>query len=62
MFSKIVTFFKEVQVEIKKINWPTRKELTRYTLIVIAVSLAVAFFLGAIDIIIQQLLERFILK
>mgnify|MGYP001587117026 CR=1 FL=1 len=62
MFRKIIIFFKEVKVDVKKINWPTRKELIRYTLIVITVSLAVAFFLGAIDIIIQQLLERFILK
>ncbi|MEK7603795.1 MAG: preprotein translocase subunit SecE [Patescibacteria group bacterium] len=61
MFSKIITFLKEVQVEIKKINWPTRQELINYTLIVIAISLVVASFLGAIDILIQQILERFIL-
>lgn len=61
MFRRIITFFKEVQVEIKKINWPTKQELIKYTLIVVGISLAVAFFLGAVDLIIQQLLERFIL-
>ena len=43
---KIVTFFKEVKMEIKKINWPTKKETIRYTLIVIGISIAVAIYLG----------------
>ncbi|MEK7519536.1 MAG: preprotein translocase subunit SecE [Patescibacteria group bacterium] len=62
MFGKIITFFKEVQVEIKKINWPTRQDIIRYTLIVIASSVIIAFFLGGVDLIIQKLLEIFILK
>ena len=37
---KIVTFFQEVKMEMKKVNWPTKKETIRYTLIVIAISIA----------------------
>ncbi|PIW92119.1 MAG: preprotein translocase subunit SecE, partial [Candidatus Nealsonbacteria bacterium CG_4_8_14_3_um_filter_37_23] len=33
MFTKIITFLKEVKLEIKKVNWPTRQETIRYTLI-----------------------------
>jgi len=59
--TKILTFLKEVRLEMKKVNWPTRQETLRYTLIVIGISVAVAAFLGAIDFIFMRLLNRFIL-
>ncbi|XOB40479.1 MAG: preprotein translocase subunit SecE [Candidatus Nealsonbacteria bacterium] len=58
---KINTFFKEIKVEIRKVNWPTRKETIRDTLIVIGVSIVVAIFLGGIDFLFTTLLNRFIL-
>jgi preprotein translocase subunit SecE len=59
--NKIITFLKEVRLEMKKVNWPSRQETTKYTLIVIAVSLAVAIFLGGFDLLFTTLLEEFIL-
>ena len=44
----------------KKVNWPTRQQTTRYTLIVIGVSLAVAMFLGGLDFIFTIILNKFI--
>jgi len=61
MFDRIITFLKEVRLELKKVNWPTREEALRYTLIVIGVSLAVAAFLGALDFIFTRLLNMFVL-
>ncbi len=58
---KIISFLKEVKLEMKKVNWPTRKETVRYTLIVIGLSVAVAAFLGTLDFIFNTLLTRFIL-
>jgi len=58
---KIISFLKEVRLEMKKVNWPTRKETIRYTLIVIGLSVAVAAFLGSLDFIFNTLLTRFIL-
>ena len=58
---KSITFLKEVRLEMKKVNWPTRKETIRYTLIVIGVSVAVAAFLGTLDFVFNTLLTRFIL-
>ncbi|PIQ98365.1 MAG: preprotein translocase subunit SecE, partial [Candidatus Nealsonbacteria bacterium CG11_big_fil_rev_8_21_14_0_20_39_9] len=49
--TKIITFLKEVRLEMKKVNWPTRQETLKYTLIVIGVSVAVAVFLGTLDFI-----------
>jgi len=45
----------------KKVNWPTREETIRYTLIVIGVSVAVAIFLGGVDFLFTTLLNKFIL-
>lgn len=61
IFSKLATFLKEVHLEIKKVNWPTRQEALKYTLIVIAVSTGVALFLGGLDFIFSRLLNIFIL-
>ena len=62
MFSKIFSFFKEVRLEMKKVNWPTREETIKYTLIVIGVSFAVAAFLGGLDLIFTFLLSKFIIR
>ena len=59
--TKINIFFKEIRTEIKKVNWPTKKETIRHTLIVIAFSVAVAIYLGGIDLIFTALLNRFVL-
>jgi len=60
MLTKIKTFFKEVRLEFKRVNWLTRKETTRYTLIVIGLSLGVAIFLGFFDFLFNFLLTKFI--
>jgi len=57
---KTSVFFKEVQTEIKKVSWPTSKETLRDTLIVVGVSIAVAIFLGSMDLIFTTLLNRLI--
>jgi preprotein translocase subunit SecE len=60
--NRLTAFLKEVRLEMKKVNWPTRQETLRYTLIVIGVSLGVAFFLGALDFIFNTSLTKFILQ
>lgn len=61
IFTKISTFLKEVRLEIKKVNWPTKDETLRYTLIVIGICLAVAAFLGTIDFLFTTFLNKFVL-
>jgi len=57
---KITTFLKEVRMEMKKVNWPTRQETLRYTLIIIGMSSGVALFLGGLDYVFRLILEKFI--
>ncbi len=62
IFSKISNFLKEVRAELKKVTWPTRQETIKHTLAVIFITLAVAIFLGAADLLFQFLMNQFILK
>jgi len=57
----ITTFFKEAKMEMKKVNWLTKRETIRYTLIVIGISVAVAIYLGSLDFIFTTILSRFVL-
>ena len=47
--SKAGQFLKESKIELKKVKWPTRKELLASTAVVIVLTLVVAFFLGIVD-------------
>ncbi len=55
---KIAEYIKEVKGELKHVNWPTRKQAIAYTLIVIFISVATAYYLGLFDFIFTQLLQK----
>ena len=57
---KIINFLKEVRVELSKVTWPTKKQTTVYTLVVIGISLFLAIFLGLLDFFFEFLLKKFI--
>ena len=60
ILNKITTYLKEVRMELAKVNWPTRRQTLKYTLIVIGASLATAVFLGGIDFLFSYLLDKLI--
>ncbi|HPY08327.1 MAG: preprotein translocase subunit SecE [Patescibacteria group bacterium] len=47
--NKLINYIKASISEMKKVTWPTKKETYNYTVLVIAISLIVAAFLGALD-------------
>lgn len=57
----IIRFLKEVKIEMKRVNWLSRKEVTNYTILVIAVSVTVGIYLGSLDFLFQWLLSAFVL-
>lgn len=59
---RINTFFKEVYAELRKVNWLNRRELVRYTLIVLAVTIIVAAFLGGLDFVFSSLIKKFLIR
>lgn len=58
---RIITFLKEVRLELKRVTWPTKQEAIKHTLIVIGFSLAVAAFLGGLDFLFTWLMDKFII-
>lgn len=50
-----VSFLRETRDELKKVVWPTRQEVIRLTVIVIAVSLIVGLFLGGLDFVFTKI-------
>lgn len=55
---KLINYFKGAFAEMRKVTWPTRKETYNYTVLVIAISLATAIFLGGLDYLFNFILER----
>lgn len=53
----IFAFLNEVRTELTKVTWPTRSETVRFTLIVIAISVAVGLYLGGLDLLFTEMLK-----
>jgi preprotein translocase subunit SecE len=49
MFKRIVEFFRDVKLELKKVVFPTKKEVIGSTWVVIVSVLIAAVFLGIVD-------------
>ncbi|MEN8212303.1 MAG: preprotein translocase subunit SecE [Thermodesulfobacteriota bacterium] len=56
-FQRSVEFLKEVKVELKKVTWPTRKQTTGTTIVVIIFVFVVAAFLGIFDFGLSKLVQ-----
>jgi|TARA_B100000959_G_scaffold193897_1_gene202827 preprotein translocase subunit SecE len=51
------TFLTEVKTEIKKVSWPSRKETTGGTVVVLIAVLIIASFLGIVDISLSKIVK-----
>ncbi|OGI68160.1 preprotein translocase subunit SecE [Candidatus Nomurabacteria bacterium RIFCSPLOWO2_01_FULL_41_12] len=56
--SKITEYFKDTKMELKHVIWPGRSQTLYYTLIVIVLSVLVAYYLGIFDFIFSKGLEK----
>lgn len=57
MSGKIVNFLTEARNELKKVVWPTKREMVNLTAVVVAVSLLVGLFLTGVDFIFSRLIK-----
>jgi len=58
---KIVDYIKETRGELKHVSWPTRAQAISFTILVIVISIAVAAFLGAFDVLFTRLIGTLVL-
>ncbi|WP_110925988.1 preprotein translocase subunit SecE [Bacillus massiliglaciei] len=54
---RLTDFFRNVSREMKKVSWPKRKELTKYTVIVITTVVFMALFFTVVDLGISELIR-----
>lgn len=56
----MLDYLKAVRAEMKHVSWPSRRQTAVYTVVVIAISLAVAVYLGLLDELFAMVLKRIV--
>ena len=54
---RIVKFFPEVASEMRKVSWPKRKQLVKYTVVVLFTVIIMALFFTVVDLGISELIR-----
>ena len=54
---KIKEFLLDVQKEMKKVSWPTQKELVDYTIVVVIFTIILSIFIFGVDQVYSTVLE-----
>ncbi len=54
--SRITRYVQDTRAEMSHVNWPSREQTVRFTVLVIVVSLATAAILGVCDFVFSRLL------
>ena len=58
--NKMSVFFKGVKSELRKVTWPTKKELLNYTMVVIAVVTLMTLVVWGLDLVFNALFSIFV--
>jgi preprotein translocase subunit SecE len=53
-------FFRESKAELKKVSWPTKKQVWYSTLVVVALTVVFSVYLGLVDLLLTEVLRWFI--
>ena len=59
-WGKIAKYFRELKSELKKVVWPTPKQLLKNTLVVIACVLVVGVFIWTFDLVANVVIDALI--
>lgn len=59
---KIRQYLQEAREELKKVTWPTKKQVVNHSLLVIAISVAAALFLAMLDLLFSQGIQLLITR
>ena len=57
MVQKIIDYVKKVYLEMRKVTWPTRKDLINSTIVVVVISAIVALIIFVLDTIFSNFLQ-----
>lgn len=62
ILQKTKIFFRDVWAEMRRVSWLSQKDIFKYTLIVLALTIVVAAFLGGLDFIFTSIIKSLILN
>jgi len=54
--NSVSAFLRQVRDELNQVTWPTKKQTTRLTVIVVVVSVGVGVYLGLLDLLLTQVM------
>ncbi len=60
ILKRILKFLHDIRVELKKVNWPTRREFTVFTGIVLATVVVIGLFFWGLDTVFLGVLQLII--
>ena len=55
---RVREFVQEVLLEFRRVTWPSRQELVNSTVVVLALTVVIAFFLGGVDIGLSKIVQK----
>lgn len=55
--NRLFNYFRDTRGELKHVSWPTQKQTTVYTVLVILLSLLTALYLGVLDAVFMKGIE-----
>jgi len=61
-FSKITNYFVQSYEELKRVSWPSKKEIIRLTIIVIISTIIAMLLISGLDWVLTKLVNYFIIK
>ncbi len=57
-FERVKTFFHEVNMEMKKVTWPSREQVRNYIIVVFIASFSIAVVIGIWDLALLQIMRQ----
>lgn len=61
-FGTVLRYLNEVRAEMAQVTWPSRSQTLRLTVLVIAASIVLGFFTGALDYLFTEVFKLLINK
>ena len=58
----LIDYIKDTRGELRHVSWPTQKQAIAYTVLVLAISVVTAVFLGLFDYLFTYLLQNFLIR
>ena len=56
----LIRYLRDAKAELSKVSWPSKSEVTKYSLVVVALSVFIAVFFGGLDWLFNLGLEQLI--